>query len=325
MATSPASAGASSAAGSVMTIATESMAGSSHVLMTVQGYSKLKEALDDEGSVKSDTFRAGGHSWYIEHDPRIGYEDDRVIVYLCLDDDDGQVTTRYELSLLNRDGDIISSAQNFHTFHGADDYHIDIEVLNASHLLGDSFQIRCVLDVVDEITAVRPPDLHQHLGGLLTSQIGDDVTFQVGGELFTAHKYILAARSPVFLDELFGTPAPGKDNSATTTNQIRIDSIEPRVFRALLHFVYTDTLPEVNGEGGGDVNEKVAMAQGLLVAADKYGMERLKVICGDILCNHIDARTAIALLQLADSHGCRRLKEACIRVIKDLLTKVAAP
>jgi speckle-type POZ protein len=97
--------------------------------------------------------------------------------------------------------------------------------------------------------------------------------------------------------------------------------MEPKVFKALLHFVYTDTLPEVN-EGDDD---GVAMAQGLLVAAHRYGMETLKSICGDMLCNHIDARTAITFLQLADSHGCCRLKQACIRAITDMLAKVATP
>ncbi|CAN6363485.1 unnamed protein product [Urochloa humidicola] len=317
---------AAAAGGNVTTTATATMAGS-HVLITFDGYSKLKEALDDDddgGGIKSDTFPAGGHSWYIEHYPING--DNHANVYLCLDDDDAQVTARYELSLLTRDGGIISSAQNFYTFHGANDYHTDMKVLNASVLLGDSFQIRCVLSIVagGEVAAVPPPDIHRHLGGLLAnSQVGGDVTFQVAGELFAAHKYILAARSPVFMADLFGNP-PAKENAAATTTNVRIidGGIEPRVFRALLHYIYTDTLPEIANEGDND--DKVATAQGLLVAADRYGMERLKTICGDVLCNHIDARTAMALLQLADSHGCRRLKEACVRVIKDILAKVAA-
>ncbi|CAL4979451.1 unnamed protein product [Urochloa decumbens] len=267
MATSPASAAA--AGGSVTTTATATMAGS-HVLMIVDSYSKLKEVLRNGDGIKSDTFRAGGHSWFIEFHP---------------------------------------SSDNIDT----------ITELNASRLLGDSFQIRCVLSVVDEVTAVAPPHIHRHLGGLLVSQqLGGDVTFQVGGELFAAHKYILATRSPVFMAEILGPP--GKENAA----HVRIDGIEPRVFRALLHFVYTDTLPD-QAVNEGDDGDKVAMAQGLLVAADRYDMERLKLICGNVLCNHIDARTAMPLLQLADSHGCWRLKEACIRAIKDLLAKVAAP
>jgi len=70
----------------------------------------------------------------------------------------------------------------------------------------------------------------------------------------------------------------------------------------LLHFIYTDALPEVHED------DKVVIAQGLLVAADRYAMERLKLICANMLCSYIsDARMAITTLDLADKHGCRRL------------------
>jgi speckle-type POZ protein len=49
------------------------------------------------------------------------------------------------------------------------------------------------------------------------------------------------------------------------------------VFRSLLHFIYTDSLPEI------DDRDRTAMAQHLLVAADQYGMERLKLICEYVL------------------------------------------
>jgi speckle-type POZ protein len=43
-----------------------------------------------------------------------------------------------------------------------------------------------------------------------------DVTFHVGagGETFTAHRCVLAARSPVFMAQLFG---PWKENAGTCT------------------------------------------------------------------------------------------------------------
>ena len=41
-------------------------------------------------------------------------------------------------------------------------------------------------------------------------------------------------------------------------------------------------------------------------------MERLKLICANMLCSYIsDARMAITTLDLADKHGCPRLREAC--------------
>ena len=105
---------------------------------------------------------------------------------------------------------------------------------------------------------------------------------------------------------------PAGNANAGVTQVLRIDNMEPRVFEALLHFIYSDTLPEVSEE------DKVGMAQGLLVAADRYAMERLKLICGDLLCSYIkDARTAVTTLDLADKHGCRRLKEACMKYLMD--------
>ncbi|RCV39124.1 hypothetical protein SETIT_8G198700v2 [Setaria italica] len=233
------------------------MAGT-RVLMTVDGYSKILEALNaGGGSIKSERFRVGGHSWYIEYRPFDFDEDeeedgDWVGAYLCLDRPgaNDEVKVRHELALL----DPAPVAQ---------------PVLNGG--LGPALKV----------------DSQQ----CLARQVGLDVTFHVGGEMFTAHRCVLA------------------------------DDMEPRVFRALLHFIYTDTLPEVK-EGDDD---KVAVAQGLLVAADRYGVERLKSTCSEMLCTCIDARTAMTLLQLADSHCCRRLKQACIRVIKDMLAKVATP
>ncbi|WVZ50350.1 hypothetical protein U9M48_001609 [Paspalum notatum var. saurae] len=71
--------------------------------------------------------------------------------------------------------------------------------------------------------------------------------------------------------------------------------MEATVFKALLHFVYTDSLPEID-EGV----EAMVMSQHLLVAADRYGLERLKLICEDSLCNYIDTGSVGTILTLAE-------------------------
>jgi speckle-type POZ protein len=43
---------------------------------------------------------------------------------------------------------------------------------------------------------------------------------------------------------------------------VRIEDMEARVFRALLHFIYTDSLPEMDDDDE-DVDDVVAMAQAL--------------------------------------------------------------
>jgi speckle-type POZ protein len=80
------------------------------------------------------------------------------------------------------------------------------------------------------------------------------------GERFLAHKIILAARSPVFMVEFFG------GMNERSSQSVRIEGMDADVFKAMLHFIYTDRAPELDGEPGGDMT----MAQHLLAAADRY-------------------------------------------------------
>jgi len=108
--------------------------------------------------------------------------------------------------------------------------------------------------------AVPPPDLPRHLGELLRSKAGADVTFAVSGETFAAHKSVLAARSPIFMAEFFGEM---KEKHAT---HVEIIDMDAAAFGAMLHFVYTDVVPELD-----ETPEAAALAQHLLVAADRAG------------------------------------------------------
>ena len=110
----------------------------------------------------------------------------------------------------------------------------------------DGFTIRCVLTVVGEsvsedvrAVAVPPSDMHQHFERMLKDGRGADVAFNVDGQLFRAHRCVLAARSPVFAAELFG-PMMEKD----TAEPIKVDDMEPCVFEELLLFMYTDRISD---------------------------------------------------------------------------------
>jgi speckle-type POZ protein len=83
---------------------------------------------------------------------------------------------------------------------------------------------------------------------------------------------------------------------------LRIKDIRPEVFELLLLFVYTDTLP---------LNEDISfeMTQHLLVAADRYGLGRLKLICEEKLGNCINVENVTATLILANQSNCVQLKE----------------
>jgi speckle-type POZ protein len=113
---------------------------------------------------------------------------------------------------------------------------------------------------------IPPSDLPVDFEKLLQTGEGADVVFNVQEEIFHAHRIVLAVRSPVFKAELFG-PLGDHKNSGI----ILVEDIHPVVFRALLHFIYTDSLPATDDLDGDENNEIV---KHLLVPADRYGMER---------------------------------------------------
>ncbi|CAL4916807.1 unnamed protein product [Urochloa decumbens] len=156
------------------------------------------------------------------------------------------------------------------------------------------------------ILTVPEPDLHQHFSWLLQSEEGTDVTFQVGGEMVSAHRCVLAARSAVFRDKLYG---PMKEDSATGV--ICIDDMEAKVFRLLLTFIYIDSVPNMMGEQK-EHDEADVTWQHLLMAADRYGLQRLRMICEVNLCRYINTTTVATILVLAEQHHCGCLKEACL-------------
>ncbi|CAL4933550.1 unnamed protein product [Urochloa decumbens] len=192
------------------------------------------------------------------------------------------------------------------------------EFLEASeHLKNECFKIMCDVIIPGELhieerataspfVVVPPSDMHKHFGDFLAAKDGFDVTFQVAGETFRAHRHILAARSPVFKAELLGAMREG----TATGYCIRIDDLLPEVFKVLLHFIYNDWVPEM------EVQEETVMAQHLLEAADRYDMQRLKLICEEKLCNYLEVSMAATTLVLAEQHNCQGLKDACIEFLK---------
>jgi speckle-type POZ protein len=153
---------------------------------------------------------------------------------------------------------------------------------------------------------VPPSDLVDNLGKLLESEEGADVTFKVEDKVFHAHKIVLAMRSPVFKVELYG---PMRDKNQPS---ITVEDMQPAVFKALLHFIYKDSLPVMDNL---DEDENTEMVKHLLVAADRYALERMKLMCENILCKKLDAGSVAAVLALADQHHCSKLKDACIQFI----------
>lgn len=86
-----------------------------------------------------------------------------------------------------------------------------------------------------------------------------------------------------------------------------IKDMQPTVFKALQNFIYTDSLP--------DFGDLVDIIGHLLVAADWYAIDRLKLIYQDILYKNLDVEYGAITFALADQHSCEKLKDACIQFI----------
>eukprot|EP00887_Chlorella_sp_A99_P004903 scaffold4.g4903.t1 len=232
--------------------------------------------------------------------------------------------------------------------------------------------------------ALPPPSLGPELGTLLESGAGSDVTFRVEDESMGAHKIILQARcacSPRAFEGWGAGGAPAVDPTPGTplgarrprgprgrqharspvfrallTGPMRegqggpvgIQDVKPQVFRALLHFAYTDSLPEelqargVAPRGGrrlagrrrsggsrgrqrdGAKGSKleVPMAQHLLAAADRFQLIRLRCICEQRLCETVEVDTVATTLALAEQNNARELKRVCLEFVSKNLQAV---
>ncbi|KAI3844550.1 hypothetical protein MKX03_020367, partial [Papaver bracteatum] len=81
----------------------------------------------------------------------------------------------------------------------------------------------------------------------------------------------------------------------------------------MLLFLYSDELPETHELSDSDsLGTSTPFLQHLLAAADRYDLERLKLMCGEKLCEEITAKNVATTLALADQHRCPQLKTVCL-------------
>lgn len=123
--------------------------------------------------------------------------------------------------------------------------------------------------VVEDQRRQDEPGMSEYLGMLLDAKTGDplvDVTFLVGPEAFSAHRFVLWVRCRRLFDRTRSSPLV----------TIPEYEVQPAVFRILLHYIYRESLPAVDDLDGG---EKAEMLRHLLTAAKRYGVEKLKRVC----------------------------------------------
>ncbi|KAF7061450.1 hypothetical protein CFC21_068146 [Triticum aestivum] len=283
-------------------------------VLKVDGYSRAKALLKNGEDVASTPFSVGGHDWAVRYYPYGNDDDSTDFISLYLEPksaDAEDVKAKFTFSVLDEDGEPVPSYSCTHPIHtfsskgdnwGYPNFVKKADLEASVHIRDDCLTIRCDVTVIHgEETTVPLTDLHQHLGDLLNNKDAADLTFQVGGQSFSAHRCVLAARSSVFKAELLGTM-----EESYAASPIEIRDMEADVFKSLLHFIYTDTVPPVLD---------VVMAGHLLVAADRYNIGRLKMICEKKLCSHIDSGMVATSLALAEQHGFHALKKACLKYL----------
>lgn len=298
-------------------------------MWTINNFSFCKEEMGEV--IKSSTFSAGGNDklkWCLRVNPK-GLDDESkeyLSLYLLLVAcQKNEVRAKFKFSILNskREETKAMESQRAYRFIQGKDWGFkkfirrDFLLDDTNGLLpDDKLTLYCEVSVVAEsinhsgqmvTSQFKIPDcrLADDLGSLFESGKFSDVILSVNGTEFNAHKSILAARSDVF-SAMFEHEMEEKKQ-----NRVEIVDMDESVLSEMLKFIYTGRSPSL---------EK--MADDLLAAADKYNLERLKMMCEESLCNNLSNETAADILILADMHSANQLKIHAIEFINSHATDV---
>ncbi|RWS21427.1 speckle-type POZ protein-like protein [Leptotrombidium deliense] len=175
-------------------------------------------------------------------------------------------------------------------------------------LLGDedSLQVVCKLTLFDEVFSVPKlidsgvvyegrelveGSFINDFVSKINGTVPDTIIKCADGKELKCHKIILQYRSSIL-------------DHATTTDLIFIEDFKYPVVKALLSFMYSDTISDF-GE----------FADELLMAAHKYTLPKLKKIVEQFLSVTLDDKNAPHLLSIADTCECPKLKERVIKFV----------
>ena len=139
----------------------------------------------------------------------------------------------------------------------------------------------------------------ERMSKLLDEQSLADVWFVVKGHEIGAHWAIVNSASHVMA-------AMFDPEQVKLSKRVVVDDTEPEVFKQLLRYIYTGTMPDLHEE---------SMADPLFLAADKYKIEGLKQECEKRLICLLDLNNVIHMLVLAHTHSAAKLLEAAIKFI----------
>ncbi|XP_039267485.1 speckle-type POZ protein-like [Styela clava] len=291
-------------------------------MWTINNFSFCREEMGEV--LKSSTFSSGANDkmkWCLRVNPKGLDEEskDYLSLYLLLVScHKSEVRAKFKFSILNskREETKAMESQRAYRFVQGKDWGFkkfirrDFLMDETNGLLpDDKLTLFCEVSVVQDsvnisgqsnMMQLKVPDcrLAEDLEGLLEGGDFTDCTFFVEGKEFKAHKSIIAARSVVFR-AMFQ-----HEMEERKLNRVEISDISADVFREMLSFLYTGAAPNLD-----------QMAAELLAAADKYALQRLKVMCEESLCTNLSVENVADILILADLHNADQLKEMAIDFI----------
>jgi len=129
-----------------------------------------------------------------------------------------------------------------------------------------------------------------------------DVTIVCQDQEIPANRVLLATRSEVFRAML---SHPTKE---ARSGRIEILDADATVIEQMLAYIYTGFAPNVE-----------AIAEDLLIAANKYALEELKTDCVRVLESNLSVDNVLEMLVLGDQHEAGKLKDAAVAFLVNRL------
>lgn len=291
-------------------------------MWTINNFSYSREEMGEV--LKSSSFSAGTNDklkWCLRVNPKGLDEESKeyLSLYLLLVScNKSEVRAKFKFSILNsrREETKAMESQRAYRFVQGKDWGFkkfirrDFLLDEANGLLpDDKLTLYCEVSVVADSVNIsgqncaiqfKVPEcrLSDDIGDLFESRKFSDVILSVNGKEFYTHKAILAARSPVFA-AMFE-----HDMEEKKQNRVEITDVDSDVLKEMLRFIYTGRATNLDN-----------MADELLAAADKYALERLKVMCEEELCQSLSVDSVSESLVLADLHNADQLKAYSIDFI----------
>ena len=326
----------------------------------INGMSWLVNVLHQNECValESCAFIVGGEEFILQYNPKCGNVGSLGTQRgsLCLvHQDEGGITFRYRILIKNAagtyvqwgpEGNVCCPAENtYGRAFGPDVYFIESsdettppggvfgltheELTKSDFVLREVFTVKFELEVRPDVELdpmplkkalieVPPCSMGNELLAMFEEGRGADVTFIVQGKVIPAHSQILAARSTVCNCQL------NSGMKESISKEVVVQNCDAETFKALLRFLYTDDLNQLEQLGPSSESESVIVnrlqapfLQELLALSHLYQVARLRTWCEKKLSENLTVDDCLSVLCQAHLYDAKQLEQACLTFIKD--------